>query len=297
MIPRWVDREQFPFVVHTFDTSDGRMAYVDEGRGEALVFVHGNPSWSFLYRHLIEPLSKSYRCIAVDHLGFGLSDKPARADYSPQAHAARLEEFLDYLQVDRVTLVAHDFGGPIAFAWGLRHPDRVRSLVFFNTWLWSLKGQPDAMQLFKNFDSAWNRFYYTQLKASPKFFLPVLVADAHQMPKHVLEQYLLPFSEHKTRQGAYSLARHLIRSSSWFDDLWENRERLIHVPMLLLWGNNDQFSGPDGLERLEAGFPLSRSVQLPEAGNFVPQDAVRRTLVEMRGFLRSTMTDLPEPKL
>jgi pimeloyl-ACP methyl ester carboxylesterase len=287
MIPKWIDRDEFPFVVHTYDHPDGRMAYVDEGKGQVLLFVHGNSSWSFLYRHLIRSLSKEYRCIALDHLGFGLSDKPAKRDYTPKAHAFRLADFIDHLGLRSVTLVAHDFGGPIAIAWANENVECVDGIVLFNTWLWSLRKNAEASHLYSIFDHWINRFYYTQLKASPKFFLPILVADAHEMSKHVLQQYLNPWLEHKSRQGPYMLARHLIRSSEWFDALWVRSERLAGVPLLLLWGENDKISGEEGLRRFEQHFPLSRPVRLWGTGNFVPQDAPKRSLIEIRGFLRS----------
>lgn len=290
MVPQWVDREEFPFVVHTFDTRDGRMAYVDEGRGDTILFVHGNASWSFLYRHLIRDLRQNFRCISVDHLGFGLSEKPVKIDYRPQAHVARLGEFIDHLELTDLTIVGHDFGGPIGMGWAIQNPTHVRSLIMFNTWLWSLKKNDDARELYKNFDNLLNRLYYTHLKASPKFFLPVLVADAHEMPKKVFGQYMKPFSEHKSRQGPYEMARHLIRSSNWFDDLWDQREVIEKLPLLLLWGQNDKLSGDAGLRRFVENFADARPVELPDTGNFVPQDAHRRTVTEIRGFLRTLNT-------
>lgn len=287
MVPRWVDREEFPFIVHTFDSRDGRMAYIDEGEGPTLLLLHGNASWSFLYRSLIKSLREDFRCIAVDHLGLGLSDKPLKADYSPQGHLDRLDAFIEYLQLGDLTLLGHDYGGPIGLGWAIQNADRVRGLVLFNTWLWSLRGNPAAMHLFRTFDNFFNRYYYTHLRASPKFFLPVLVADAHEMPKHVMEQYMFPFSEHRSRQAAYAFAQHLIRSSDWFDRLWSQREAIDHIPMLLLWGQNDALSGEAGLARFVEHFPMARPLQLEHTGNFVPQDAHRRTAVEIRGFLRS----------
>ena len=86
----WLDRTEYPFRPHHFHAPAGRMHYVDEGKGEVILFVHGNPSWSFLYRHLIKALSRTHRCVAPDNLGFGLSDKPADADYTPRFHSENL---------------------------------------------------------------------------------------------------------------------------------------------------------------------------------------------------------------
>src|SRR6186713_1760294 len=89
-MPEWVDRQAYPFTSRWLEMQWGRMHYLDEGTGEVLIFVHGNPSWSFEFRRLISYFSANYRCIALDHLGFGLSDKPPHASYLPQFHAANL---------------------------------------------------------------------------------------------------------------------------------------------------------------------------------------------------------------
>src|SRR5580765_3343709 len=112
-VPDWVDRDAYPFGDHRVALSMGGMHYVDEGRGEPILFVHGTPTWSFEYRHLIKALSLSHRCLAPDHLGFGLSDRPAKFPYTPEAHAAMLREFVERLDLRDMTLVVHDFGGPI----------------------------------------------------------------------------------------------------------------------------------------------------------------------------------------
>lgn len=119
----WLDRAEYPFAPHHFESGDGRMHYVDEGEGEPVVLVHGTPTWSFLYsRHRIRGLSRTRRVIAPGHLGFGLSEKPADALYRPEDHARRLEALLEHLGLEGITLVVHDFGGPIGLSYALRHP-------------------------------------------------------------------------------------------------------------------------------------------------------------------------------
>jgi pimeloyl-ACP methyl ester carboxylesterase len=109
--PSWLDRQQYPFTPRITNLSAGGLHYVEEGTGDPILFVHGTPTWSFEFRHLIKALSPYGRCIAPDHLGFGLSERPPAFPYTPEAHAAMLEEFVDRLELDRITLVVHDFGG------------------------------------------------------------------------------------------------------------------------------------------------------------------------------------------
>ena len=110
----WLDRDAYPFRSRWVELPVGPLHYVDEGEGETLLLVHGTPTWSFEYRHVISALRGAYRCVAVDHLGFGLSGRPPDAAYTPEAHADRLRAFVEKLGLRRFTLVAHDFGGPIA---------------------------------------------------------------------------------------------------------------------------------------------------------------------------------------
>src|SRR5512133_3021901 len=108
-----LDRSEYPFASHYLQLPMGRMHYIDEGHGSPIVMVHGTPTWSFLYRHLVKRLAADYRCLAPDNLGFGLSNKPAGWSYTPQAHADNLRAFIESLGLRDVTLVVHDFGGPI----------------------------------------------------------------------------------------------------------------------------------------------------------------------------------------
>jgi haloalkane dehalogenase len=113
-----------------------RVHYVDEGEGRPLLLLHGNPTWSFLYREIIRGLRDSYRCIAVDHPGFGLS-MPARGyGFTAAEHAAALEQLVLRLDLTDVTMMVQDWGGPIGFAVAVRHPERFSAFVIGNTWAW-----------------------------------------------------------------------------------------------------------------------------------------------------------------
>lgn len=136
--PAWVSDEMFPFESRFFTTRDGNlMHYVDEGSGRPIVFVHGNPTWSFEFRHLIVGLRSEFRCIAADHVGFGLSSRSnRREDHHPAAHAERFSELMVNLDLQDVTLFMSDWGGPLGLEFARRHPERVRRIVIANTWCW-----------------------------------------------------------------------------------------------------------------------------------------------------------------
>src|SRR6185503_2250079 len=139
MIPAWVDRVEYPFVPRRLAVDGMAMSYVDEGDGPTVLMVHGTPSWSFVYRHLVRGLRDAFRCVVPDLPGFGLSDKPPGDAYRPEDQARRLSAFIDALGLKDLALVVHDFGGPIGLAHAVDQPERVRNLVIFNTWMWSLE--------------------------------------------------------------------------------------------------------------------------------------------------------------
>ena len=135
--PAWVSERLYPFESRFFTTPGGRMHYVDEGAGAPVAFLHGNPSWSFEFRGLVADLRDRFRCVAPDHLGFGLSARPGRGeDHHPAAHAENFIALMHHLGLDDVTLFLADWGGPIGLEFARRHPDRVARLVIVNTWAW-----------------------------------------------------------------------------------------------------------------------------------------------------------------
>lgn len=281
----WLNVLEYPFLPASHETRDGWMSYVDEGQGRPIVFVHGSPLWSFCWRKLIKALRSDYRCVAPDFLGFGLSDKPEKVDYSPPAHLERFSGLMDKLELEDVTLVVHDYGAPIALNWAMDNPHRVRELVVFNSWMWGLQFDRSAKLLYRLFGSRINRYYYRCLPAGPSFFLPVLFADRYRVPRFTREQYLMPFVRQSERQGPYTAAEDLIKFSPWYDSLWERAEELRRFPSLFLWGMEDAALGEDALKRWTGALPESRVCRLPRAARYAMDDMPVASLEGMRLFL------------
>lgn len=280
----WVDRSLYPFEPHFLDTAAGRLHYVDEGTGDVVLMVHGTPTWSFLYRHLIRDLARDHRVIVPDHLGFGLSDRPVQFGYRPADHAANLELLIERLGLRDITLVVHDFGGPIGLSYAERHPDRVRALVLFNTWLWSLQGTPTE-RVGRVMSSGFGRFLYTRLNASPRLIVPGAFGDRRLLTKDVHRHYIDAFPTPASRHAPWVLARELIGSSDWYDELWNGRAAFADKPALLLWGMKDPAFGPDALVRWKAALPQARAVEFAAAGHFVQEEAPEDAAREIRTFL------------
>lgn len=279
----WLDRGLYPFHSRWLDVGPGRMHYVDEGQGPLVVMVHGTPTWSFLYRHLIAKLAKDHRVIAVDNLGFGLSDKPHGWTYRPEDHARNLKALIDRLGLTDITLMVHDFGGPIGLAYAVRHPDNVRALVLFNTWMWSLQATP-AERLSKLMSGPLGRFLYQRLNFSARVLIRAAFGDKRKLTKEVHRHYIAPFGSPAERQGPWVLAKELIGSSDWYEDLWQRRERITAKPALLLWGMKDPAFGDAVLERWKAAFASPRVVRFPAAGHFVQEEAPQEVGGAVRTF-------------
>src|SRR5688500_14147607 len=145
--PAWLDKQAYPFRSHWLALPNGaRMHYVDEGSGDTVLFVHGTPTWSFEWRHLIRALSPHFRCVAPDHLGFGLSERPRDGEYTPEWHARNLADFVHRMGLRDFTLVVHDYGGPIGLPLALDGARLVKRLVVLNTFMWSLKGDAGVVR-------------------------------------------------------------------------------------------------------------------------------------------------------
>ncbi|MBE0583532.1 MAG: alpha/beta fold hydrolase, partial [Desulfofustis sp.] len=123
-----MERPNFPdysFAPRFVQTPGGRMHYIDEGQGPVVVMLHGNPTWSYFYRHLIASLSSRFRVIVPDHLGCGFSDKPQRYDYCLENHINNIDRLLAYLHIDKLSLVVHDWGGAIGMGYATRHSEAI----------------------------------------------------------------------------------------------------------------------------------------------------------------------------
>jgi haloalkane dehalogenase len=281
----WIDRSEYPFDPHHLSVEGGQMHYVDEGQGRPLVLVHGTPTWSFLYRHLIRGLSPHFRVIAPDHIGFGRSDKPEDWSYRPADHARNLEALIEHLDLHDLTLVVHDFGGPIGLSYALNHPENVRSVVIFNTFLWSLKGDPAFETPNRLFNNPFGRFLYKRMNFSPAVIVRMAWGDKKTLTPAIHRHYTGAFPAPVQRQGTWTFMRELLGSSEWYDSLWARRDQIRDKPALLLWGMQDFAFKEKELVRLAGVFEHPQVVRLPEVGHFVPDEAGLRVLPVIRAFV------------
>jgi haloalkane dehalogenase len=286
--PPWVDTTAYPFRNRYAEVLRGiRVHYVDEGVGNVVLFVHGTPTWSFEWRNAIAALSRTHRCIAMDNVGFGLSDRPRDFDYTPESHARVLQAFVERLDLRDITLVVHDFGGPIGLPLCFLEPRRVKRLVVMNTWMWSFADDAKMTRNAKLISGSVGRFLYRHANFSLRVIMPSAFADRRKLTKQVHAQYLAPFPDTESRgRVLFPLAESLLASGAHYDALWRRREELRDLPSLIIWGMKDPAFPPRMLQRWRSILPHARTVELP-VGHWPQEEAPDAVLQALRDMLTS----------
>jgi len=287
----WLDRVAYPFSSRWLRLSQGRVHYVDEGpdaaatQSEPLLFVHGTPSWSFEYRQLIRELSVAHRCVAFDHLGFGLSERPAAFGYRPEDHARVFAEFVAALGLERFTLVVHDFGGPIALPFAQAHPERISRLVVMNSFIWPFQ-DPKLVRQARLAGSWLGRLLYRYLNFSLRVLMPFAYGDKRRLTPLVHAQYLAPFATGAARETVlWAFARSLLDSHAHYESLWAKRERLAAIRTLVLWGSRDRLFPGEYRERWREALPHAQVEPISDAGHWPHEERPEIVLEAVQRFL------------
>ncbi|MEU2549135.1 haloalkane dehalogenase [Streptomyces roseolus] len=265
----------YPFTSRWFDSSAGRVHYVDEGSGPPILFCHGSPTWSFLYRHVVKGLRDRYRCIAVDHLGFGLSERPAGFGYTIAEQTAVLGELIDHLRLDGFLLMGQDWGGPIGLGAATARADRVRGIVLGNTAFWPI--EPLANRAFSAIMSSrpLQRRILEKNLLVEKLLLgrtgPALTAAE-------ADHYRLVQPTKEARRGLAVMPREIRAARPLLEELArEVPARLGDKPALAVWGMRDMVFRPEAcVPRVRASFTELSVVELHRAKHFIQEDAPDR---------------------
>jgi haloalkane dehalogenase len=269
------DPELYPFVSRWFDSTRGRLHYVDEGTGTPILLCHGNPTWSFLYRDIIIALRDHFRCIAPDYLGFGLSERPSGFGYTIDEHAGVVGEFVDHLNLDGYLTMGQDWGGPISMAVDVMRADRVRGVILGNTWFWP----PDdlATKLFSRvMSSAVMQYAILQRNFFVERLIPA--GTGRRLSAAVMAHYRGVQPSPRDRAGVARMPREILAARPLLGRLArEVPATLSEKPALLVWGMKDRAFRPGAtIPRMRAAFPDHVLVELPNAKHFIQEDAPDR---------------------
>ena len=287
-----VDRTLYPFESRYCDRGGLKMHYLDEGRGAPVVMVHGNPTWSFYYRGLALALRASHRVIVPDHIGMGLSDKPGgdRYDFRLKSRVDDLEALLEQLGVrEDITLVVHDWGGMIGFAWACRHPERIKRLVVFNTAAFpppAGKTLPWQLALSR---TALGPLLIQGLNAFCRGAARSCVAR-RPMTAEIAAGYLAPYDTWGHRLAVLRFVQDIPLgpadpSDALVRETGEKLSVLAERPMLLAWGGRDFVFDGDYYREWRRRFPRAEAHLLSDAGHYVLEDAREELVPLVRDFL------------
>ncbi len=285
-------RDLYPFVGAYLNLDGIALHYLDEGRGEPVLMLHGNPTWSFYYRNLVLGLRDSFRTIVPDHVGCGLSDKPDDAHYqfSLSRRVQDLEALVSHLKIrQRLTLIMHDWGGMIGMAYAARHPEQVGRLVLLNTAAFHLpagKRLPTSLWLCRN--TTLDDFL---IRRSGWFGRLVMRwCSRRPLPTRVRDAYLEPCQSSSNRLSQLRFVQDipLRPGDPSYALVSEVQERLIlfqKTPALILWGDRDFVFDHHFLEEWRKRLPAAEVHRFPEAGHLVLEDAGEEILPIVRNFL------------
>ena len=293
-INRSLFEDEYPFRSRYFMTNDGhRMHYIDEGEGEPILMVHGNPTWSFYFRNLVKELRKNFRCIVPDHIGCGLSDKPSAREYPYRLwrRVHDLDQLMGVLVPQiKINQIFHDWGGMIAMAWASQFPRRFRRIVVTNTSAFPPpKGKkiPFRLSLCRNF---------------PMFSVPVIqglnafarcatyMASAKGLSKPAKKGLLAPYNSWNNRIATLKFVQDipLKPTDPGFSIVHRTAKELCHfsnVSMRILWGKKDFVFDDDYLYEWQQHFPRAITHEFEDCGHYLLEDAPEETTRLISNFM------------
>lgn len=285
----------YPFEGKFLDLNGNRMHYLDEGSGDPVVMVHGNPTWSIYYRNLVFALRDSHRCIVPDHIGCGYSDKPddSRYNYTLSQRVTDLETLLDSLNIrENITLIVHDWGGMIGMAYATRHPERIKRLVVLNTsafhlpktkmfpWpLWLVRTPIGALLVrgFNAFAATAARVCTTRIRMSPE----------------LRRAYCAPYDSWANRIATLRFVQDIPlrprdRSYDIVSQVEKNIDSLAEKPLLICWGLKDFVFDRHFLQLWEEAFPNAEIHRFEDCGHYILEDACDEVIAYVKSFIAKT---------
>jgi haloalkane dehalogenase len=287
--PETAWRSLYPFASHYLQLGTVRYHYLDEGTGTPLLMVHGNPTWSFYWRNLVVGLAGNYRAVAPDHIGCGLSDKPQAYCYTLSQHIANLVQLIDTLDLQDITLLAHDWGGAVGLGSALERPERFTRFVLFNTGAFPPPFVPWRIRLCRTPLLGTAALRGLNLFARAALFMATNKRE--RMTPAVRAGLLAPYDSWAHRVAIDGFVKDIPltrRHPTWktLQDIESQLPSLANRPCQLIWGMRDWCFRPLCLEMLQRIFPQAEVQRLDDAGHYVVEDAHERILPMVRGFLQ-----------
>jgi cis-3-alkyl-4-acyloxetan-2-one decarboxylase len=282
---------EYQFSSQYIEVGEHRLHYIDEGSGSVIVMVHGNPTWSFFYRKLIQLLSKQHRVIAVDNIGCGLSDKPQNYEYTLENHIDNLTSILMHLEIDKCSLILHDWGGAIGMGYAAKKTDSIEKIALLNTAAFRSKNIPLRIALCRI--PVLGEFLVRGLNGFA--YAATYMAVVKPMDKLTRHYYLLPYNSWKNRIATHRFVKDipLHRNHPSYDKLVEVEEglsklRQLNIPMLILWGGRDFCFTKIFYDEWKQRFPDAEAHFFEECGHYLLEDCFDRSAQFLEDFFQNS---------
>ncbi|KRE34271.1 alpha/beta fold hydrolase [Paenibacillus sp. Soil724D2] len=284
-----VDASEYPFKDHWMPYRDGMIHYVDEGQGPVILLLHGNPTWSYLYRNVIKELSGECRLIALDYPGLGMSRAPSDYGYTPKEHSEAVTEFIRRMNLKDFVLVVQDWGGPIGFNYAVRHRENLRGIVVMNTWAWP--ATLPAMKLFSFAMGGWPFGYWLQTRRNffAKKIVPHGIYHSEKITDILRKAYTDPFPTPKSRKPTWVFPRQIRKARPWLAEIEAKLPVLSNLPAQILWGMKDSAGfPPEEMAKWQGYLKLNETESLDDASHYVQEDRPDRVVASIRRVLERT---------
>ncbi len=285
-VPGWLDTELFPFRSRFAQVDGHDVHYVDEGSGPVLLMLHGNPTWSFVYREVIMALRDRFRCVAPDYPGFGLSTAAPGYGHRPADHAAVIAGLVDHLELDEITLVVQDWGGPIGLWVAEQRPAAFAGLVIANTWAWPVNGDPH----FEIFSWVMGGPVGRRLIGRFNLFVNAMIPAGHRrrrLSAAEMAQYRKPLATPARRHATAVFPREIIAGRGFLATVQAGLPALSGLPSLIVWADRDVAFRDRERRRWEALLPDHTTVVLTGAGHYLQSDAPAEFAAAIDDWVRS----------
>ena len=278
--------DSFPFEPHYMELNGFKMHYIDEGSGDPILCLHGMPTWGYLYRNFIEKLSKGFRVVVPDQMGFGKSDVPENKRYLMEEHVSNLKKFILKLDLRKITLIIQDWGGPIGFGFAVDYPERIKALVIMNT----------SVGVMKEGRKPWyapleEKGIYSEFIKNVSNLIKMGIYNKDKITETLLKAYSAPFTKEGSYKGALAWPKDIPigdshPSAEIMRHVRNNLKNLKEKPKVLIWGMKDPIFPEKMISWWQKIYPNIEVHRIEEASHFLQEDAPDKIISIIQNFLR-----------
>ncbi len=278
----------YPFDSHYLDINENSLHYLDEGEGEVVLMLHGNPTWSFYYRNLVLKLRDQFRCVAPDHMGCGLSSKPQIYPYRLSMHIANVEQLVSKLNIKRFHLVIHDWGGAIGMGLAKNMPDRVGKIIILNSAAFLSQQLPLRIKLCRT--PILGAVLIRAFNVFARYALTMATAKKGGLKGKVREGFLFPYHNWSSRIAQLRFVQDIPmrpkdNSYPLMQEIENSLQEFQKNQVLICWGEQDFCFNDHFLKTWMKYYPTAEVYKFSDGGHYILEDGGEKILILIRDFL------------